>query len=86
MGATDSVSKNGWRSVMWQHFNYVPRHGHLVVEALLEDIWPDEFRERVVPQARFRQFSSDPNWLHDLMEEMLPIQMAREEERRIGRQ
>ena len=86
MGVADLVNKNRWRHAVRQRFHYMPRYGRLVVDALLEGIWPDGFRERVVAEARFREIFDNLELLHDLLEEMLPIQAARVEERRLLRQ
>lgn len=53
----------------------------------MEGIWTDDFRERAVTEARFREISGDPDLLYDRMEDMLPIQIVREEHRilRYGR-
>lgn len=50
---------------------------------MLEGIWPDDFRKRVVTEAPFREISGDLDVLQDLVEEMLPTQRAREDERQI---
>lgn len=70
---------------MRQRFNLVPHYGRLVVEAVLEGIWPKDVPERVASEARFRGISGDHDLLYDLMEEILPIQIARKEERWILR-
>lgn len=68
---------------MRQCFNSMLRYGRLMLEALLEGIRPEDVCEWVVAEAPFREISGDPDLLYDLMEKMLPIQTAREEERRI---
>lgn len=59
----------------------------MLVEALSKGIRPDDFRQRVVTESHFREISVVSDLLHDLMEELLPIQTVRDGEgRRIPRQ
>lgn len=44
---------------MRQRFSFSAHYGQLVVEAVLEEIWPEDFREWVVTEVRFRETSGD---------------------------
>ena len=72
MGVADVINKNGWRRAVRQRFHFVPCYGRLMVEAVIDGIRPEDFREQVVIEARFREIS-EPDLLYDLMQEMLPI-------------
>lgn len=47
---------------MRRRFNYVPYYGRLW-KALLDGIWPDNFREQVVAEALVWEISFDPELL-----------------------
>lgn len=36
MSVVDLINKSGWRSVVRQRFNFVPRYGHLVEELMFD--------------------------------------------------
>lgn len=63
MDVVDLAKKNGWRPAVRIRFNWMPLYGRLVVEAFVERIWSNEFRERVVTETRFLEISSDPDFL-----------------------
>lgn len=79
MSVADPINKYEWRSAVRQRLNFVPRYGRHAVEAVLEGIWPEDFRGRVVTEARFREISGDHDLLNDLWKR---CRRSRQQERR----
>lgn len=48
MSVADQTNKNGCRPAVRQRLHFVPLYGRLVVEAVLEGIWQEDSRGRVI--------------------------------------